>query len=146
MMAVAVVLTACSQTPTGPSNNPTTATQTQTQSGTVTVGRVTWSCVTSAAPLPGWRNCTGTVALTITRTISSGYVSAYFQYPDSGSFFHGDLQVGTAVPGAVTVNVVNEYVSRCANPFATMVDIYNGPQNAQSAPLLVSTPVTLTGC
>ena len=118
-----------------------------TPTGTVTVGRVTWSCAISASPLPGWRNCTGTVALAITKTISSGYVSAYFNYPDGGSFFHGDLQVGSGTPGNVTVNVVNNYVSQCAaNPFTTTVDVYNGSQSAQSAPLLVSVPVTFTSC
>jgi len=114
--------------------------------GTVTVGAVTWSCTISASPLPGWRNCTGTVALTITKTISSGYVSVFYDYPTSGAFFHGELQVGSGTPGAVIVNVVNEYVSQCANPYTTTVDVYDGRQSAQTAPVLASVPVTLTGC
>jgi hypothetical protein len=114
--------------------------------GTVTVGHVSWSCTISAAPLPGWRNCTGTVALAITKTISSGYVSVFFNYPDDGSFFHGDLPVGSGTPGNVIVNVANPYVSHCANGFTTTVDVYNGTQSAQSPPLLTSVPVTLTGC
>jgi hypothetical protein len=100
-------------------------------------------CPTSASPLPGWRNCTGTVNLSITKTIPSGVVSVYFNYPDNGAFYHGQLQVGSGIPGSVTVNVVNDYESSCVTSFATTVDVYDGPQTAQSAPLLVSQPITL---
>jgi hypothetical protein len=100
-------------------------------------------CPTSASPLPGWRNCTGTVTLSITKTIPSGVVSVYFNYPDNGAFYHGQLQVGSGIPGTVTVNVVNDYESSCVTSFATTFDVYDGAQTAQSAPLLVSQPMTL---
>lgn len=100
-------------------------------------------CPTSASPLPGWVNCTGTVTLSITQTIPSGVVSVYFNYPDNGAFYHGQLQVGSGVPGTVTVNVVNDYESHCVTSLATTFDVYDGAQNAQSAPLLVSQPMTL---
>jgi hypothetical protein len=112
--------------------------------GSVTVTK--WSlagCTTSAAPLPGSRNCPGTVTLSITRTIPSGIVSVYFNYPDNGAFYHGELQVGSGIPGTVVVNVVNDYESTCVTSFATTFDVYDGAQSAQSAPLLVSQPVTL---
>lgn len=127
-------------------NKAVTATFAPVAAVAVTVGNVTWACAISASPLPGWRNCTGTVALTISRPISSGYVAVYFNFPDNSAFFHGELQVGLGTPGAVIVNLVNEYVSRCQSPFATTVDVYNGRQSTQNAPLLVSVPVTLTGC
>jgi len=100
-------------------------------------------CTTSASPLPGWRNCTGNVTLSITKTIPSGVVSVYFNYPDNGAFYHGQLQVGSGIPGTVVVNVVNDYESNCVTSFATSFDVYDGPQSAQSAPLLVSQPITL---
>lgn len=112
--------------------------------GAVTVGRLTYSCSTSASPLPGWRNCTGTVALTITKTISSGIVSVFFNYGSSGSFYHGQVAVTPGVT-SYTVNVVNEYVSTCLTSYTTSVDVYDGAQSASNPPLLVSTPVTLTG-
>jgi hypothetical protein len=138
-VAISVLaLAGCSSDPTAPSP--------AAPSGTVTIGAVTWSCSISASPLPGWRSCTGTVALNITKTISSGYVSVFYNYPDSGSFFHGDLQVGSGTPGNVTVNLRNSYVSHCANPFTTEVDVYNGSEGAGSAPLLASKTVTISGC
>ena len=115
-----------------------------TQTGSVKV--TGWSlsvCPVSAAPLPGWRNCPSTVTLSITKTISSGIVSVFFNYPDNGSFYRGQLQVGAGIRGSVTVNVINDYLPRCIPTFATTIDVYNGPQSAQSAPLLVSNPTTL---
>jgi hypothetical protein len=98
-------------------------------------------CV-SASPLPGWRNCAGTVTLDITKSIPSGVVSVFFNYPDDGAFFHGQLQVGSGVPGTVTVNLVNDYISSCVTSFATTIDVYDGPQT-QTTTLLVSRPLTL---
>jgi hypothetical protein len=99
-------------------------------------------CV-SASPLPGWRDCAGTVTLNIPKTIPSGVVSVYFNYPDDGAFFHGQLQVGSGVPGTVTVNLVNDYISSCVTSFATTIDVYDGPETSQTASLLVSYPLTL---
>lgn len=113
-------------------------------SGGVTVNAwaIGGGCV-SASPLSGWRNCAGTVTLSITKKIPSGVVSVYFNYPDDGSFFHGQLQVGSGIPGTVTVNLVNDYISQCVTSFATTIDVYDGPQTSQTAPLLVSDPLTL---
>ncbi len=120
-------------------------TVTMTVIGTVAVGQVTWACSISATPLPGWRNCTATVILNISRPIQSGFVSVFFNYPSSGAFFHGELAVTSGgTLRTVTVNLVNEYVSQCVASYATRVDVYDGRQNATQAPLLVSTPVTLT--
>jgi len=85
----------------------------------------------------------GTVSLSITKTISSGFVSVNFNYPDGGAFYHGQLQVGSGIPGIVTVNVVNNYISHCVTSFATTVDVHNGPESAATAPLLISQPITL---
>jgi hypothetical protein len=100
-------------------------------------------CSVSASPLPGSRNCTGTVTLSITKSIPSGVVSVFFNYPDDGSFYHGQLQVGSGIPGTVTVNVVNDYEPACVTSFATTFDVYDGPETASSPPLLVSQPITL---
>lgn len=113
--------------------------------GTIAVGQVAWACSISASPLPGWKNCTATVILKISKPIQSGYVSVYFNYPDDGGFFHGELAVNAGgVTQTVTVNLVSEYVSHCVTSYATTVDVYDGRQNAVLPPLLVSTPVTLT--
>jgi hypothetical protein len=115
-----------------------------TPAGGVTVAHWTigGGCV-PADPLPGWRNCAGTVTLSITKKIPSGVVSVFFNYPDDGSFFHGQLDVGSGIPGTVTVNLVNDYISGCVTSFATTIDVYDGPQTSQTAPLLVSDPLTL---
>jgi len=121
------------------------STVTMTVLGTVTVGQVGYSCTISASPLPGWKNCTGTVGLTISKTIQSGYVSVFFNYPTSGAFFHGELAVNSGGPAqTITINVVNQYVSHCVPTYLTSVDVYDGRQNAGQAPLLVSQPVTLS--
>jgi hypothetical protein len=113
--------------------------------GTVAVGKISWACTISATPLPGWRNCTATVGLTISKPIQSGYVSVFFNYPSNGAFFHGELAVNSGGPAqSVTVNLVNEYVSQCVTTYSTTVDVYDGRQTAGQAPLIVSVPVTLT--
>jgi hypothetical protein len=118
---------------------------TMTILGTVAVGQLSWTCTISATPLPGWRNCTATVGLTISKAIQSGYVSVFFNFPDGGAFFHGELAVAAGSgTKTVTVNLVNEYVSHCVTSYATKVDVYDGRQNAGQAPLLVSVPITLT--
>jgi hypothetical protein len=112
--------------------------------GTVTLQSVQITgCPTSASPLPGWVNCTATVSLTVTTTVTSGYVSVYFNYPNSASFYHGQLQVSSRTPGSIVVPVVNDYVPSCVTSYATTVDVYDGPQSASSAPLLASFPLTL---
>ena len=131
-LAFLLAMAACSE-PAGPA------------APTVYLTGIGWTCATSAAPLPGWRNCTGTVSLDIRSTISSGYVSVYFNYPDAGAFFPGELLVGSGEPGRVTVNVVNEYVSHCtAGSYKYSIDVYNGRQSAQSAPLIATLPTTGT--
>lgn len=113
--------------------------------GSVNVGQMTWGCSISADPLPGWRNCTATVSLTISSVITSGYVSVFFNYPTSGAFFHGELAVASSgVLQTVTVNLVNEYVSHCVPSYQTSINVYDGRQNAAQAPLLVSEPMTIT--
>jgi|GEM_PF-6669908 len=115
--------------------------------GVVVVQNVSWSCTISASPLPGWRNCAGTVTLSISRRITTSFVSVYFDFPTNGAFFHGELSVihdGRSLAKVVTVNLVNEYVSRCVASYPTTVNVYDGRQSAPSAPLLVSTPLTLS--
>ena len=115
-----------------------------TTGGTVLLkGLSLTACTQSAAPLPGWKNCTGTVSLDITKTVSSGYVSVYFNYPDANSFYHGQVAVAQGAPGSVTVSVVNDYVAQCVASFPTTVDVYDGPESAQSAPSLASIKTTL---
>lgn len=101
-------------------------------------------CPKSAAPLPGWVNCTGVITLSITGTPSSGYLSTYMDYGSSGTFYHGQAAVleGTT---SVTVNVVADYVSQCYTSVSTSVDVYDGPQTNQNAPLVASIPITLNG-
>ncbi len=131
MSALLLAVTACSES-------------TAPASPTLYLTGLGWTCTTSAAPLPGWRSCPGTVGLDIRKPISSGYVSVYYNYPDAGSFFHGELFVGTGIPGRVTVNVVNDYVSHCtAGAYRYSIDVYNGRQSAQSAPLIATLPTTL---
>lgn len=112
--------------------------------GTVTLQALSLTaCARAATPLPGWLNCTGSVTLNVSKTVSSGYVTAIFNYPDGGSFYHGSAQVGAGKPGSVVINVVNQYVAQCATTYATTVDVYDGPDGAQSAPLLASIPTTI---
>jgi len=101
-------------------------------------------CPTSASPLPGWRNCTGVITLSVTGVPSSGYLSTYMDYGSSGTFYHGQVAVVDGTTTA-TVNVVAEYVSTCLTSVSTTVDVYDGPQSNQNAPLIGSYPITLTG-
>ena len=121
----------------------TTTEPSATDGGVYVNGYAFQSCASSASPLPGWRSCQGTVRLIINRALSSGYVSVFFNYPDSGAFYHGHLYVGSGVPGTVTVNVVNDYISHCVTTYPTSIEVYDGPQSAQSAPLLLSLSQTL---
>lgn len=91
----------------------------------------------------GYFNCQGTVTLTVNSPLSSGFVAVFMSYPDAGSFFHGQKQVLST--GTYTVNVVNDFMSRCVTSVSTTVRVYDG--TSESAPQLVSAPITLTrGC
>ena len=112
---------------------------------TVTVDRIAWSCTISASPLPGWKDCAGTVTLTISRTIQSGYVSVFLDYPTTSSFFHGELAINSGGPAqTVMVPIINEYVAQCVMTYLTQVNVHDGRQSDTQAPLLLSLPVTLT--
>lgn len=120
------------------------ASATGNSSGTVLLKG--WSfagCAQSASPLPGWTNCTGTVTLDITKTVSSGYVSVYFNYPDASSFYHGQASVANGAPGMVTINVTNDYISACVTSYPTTVDVYDGPESASTSPQLASIQTTV---
>lgn len=113
--------------------------------GTIALEKVTWSCTISASPLPGWRGCTGTVVVNISRPVPSGFVSAFFNYPTAGAFFRGELSVGTSsTPRSVTINVTNDYVSHCVASFPSSVDLYDGRLSG-GATLIVRIPITITG-
>ncbi len=101
-------------------------------------------CPSSASPLPGWVNCTGTITLSVSGTPSSGYLSVYMNYGSSGSFYHGST---TAVAGSQSyaISVVNDYVPQCFTSLSTTVDVYDGPPSASNAPLVTSIPIALTG-
>lgn len=112
--------------------------------GTVSLQSLKLSgCASSASPLPGWVNCSGSVTLNITKTVTSGYVSVYFNYPDAGSFYHGQIQV-SGQPGTIVVAMINDYVASCATSLQTSVGVYDGPESNSSAPLLANIPTTIT--
>jgi hypothetical protein len=106
-------------------------------------GKVTYfgyraaTCAASATPLPGFRTCSVIVAVQITKPVSSGTVSVIFNYPDGGSFYHGQLSGLAGVTGTREITLTNSYVSSCPQIQST-VDIYDGPQSSQNAPLLQS--------
>ncbi|HEX4348260.1 MAG TPA: hypothetical protein VHZ73_11855 [Vicinamibacterales bacterium] len=100
-------------------------------------------CGSSASPLPGSKNCTGSIQVTVPKPVTTGVISVYFNYPDSGSFYHGQVSVGSGAPGTVTVPLVNEYISTCLTSYATRIDVYDGPQTGPST-LIGSRLVTLT--
>ncbi len=117
---------------------------TDATSGTVMLQAVSITgCPQSAAPLPGWVNCTGTVSLDVTKTVASGYVSVYFNYPNTDAFYEGQLQVSSSTPGNIVVPVLNPYVSVCVTSYSTTIDVYDGPTSDQNATLLASFPMTL---
>lgn len=117
---------------------------TDATSGTVTLQAVSITgCPTSAAPLPGWVNCTGTVSLDVTKAVTSGYVSVYFNYPNTSAFYEGELPVASGTPGDIVVPVLNAYVSACVTSYATTIDVYDGPTSDANATLLASFPTTL---
>ena len=96
-------------------------------------------CASSASPLPGYRTCSVVVAVTIHSKVSSGTISVFFNYPDQGSFYHGELSGLTGFTGTKEITLTNGYVSSCPK-IQTSVEIYDGPQSAQVAPLLLSLP------
>ncbi|MDO8793301.1 MAG: BACON domain-containing carbohydrate-binding protein, partial [Vicinamibacterales bacterium] len=102
-------------------------------------------CDRSADPLPGWTNCRGTITVTITQVNQSGYVSVFMAYPDSGSFYHGQVAVTAGrAPGTVSISVVNNYVPRCVSSYATTISVYDGTQSASAPPLIGRSSGTLT--
>jgi hypothetical protein len=70
-------------------------------------------------------------------------ISVYVNYPDAGSFYHGALNlVGLpSPPGAVSVQLVNDYLSHCVTSFVTTADVYDG--TSQNATLMQSIPFTI---
>ena len=102
-------------------------------------------CDRSADPLPGWLNCRGTITVTITQVNQSGFVSVFMAYPDSGSFYHGQVAVTAGrAPGTVSITVVNNYVPRCVSSYPTTLSAYDGTQSASSPPLIGRSTGTLT--
>ena len=113
--------------------------------GTVTLQSLSLTgCAGSASPLPGWVNCSASVTLNVTKTVSSGYVSVYFNYPDAGSFYHGQVQVSAGAPGTIVVPMINEYVGSCATSLQTSVGVYDGPESNSSAPQMATIPTSIT--
>jgi hypothetical protein len=110
---------------------------------------VTWfqltNCERSATPRPGWRNCRGYVDATINSLVPSGYVTAYFEYPDS-SVYQGTLAVPTnRAPGAIRIDVTNSYVPNCpAIPYQLNVTIRDGREANALLPLVATSPITVT--
>ena len=106
-------------------------------------GKVTYfgyrdaKCAASATPLPGFRTCSVIVAVQIAKSVSSGTISVYFNYPGGGSFYHGQLSGLAGATGTREITLNNEYVSSCPQIQST-VDIYDGPQSDRNAPLLQS--------
>ncbi len=139
--AIAVIEFApkAADTPHGPTGPPVVDTTNKIRIGTVTVG---YGCV-PATPLPGWRFCQGAVPLTISSPPSSRYVSVFFAYPDSTSFFHGETLVVAGRTG-YTVNVVNAYFARCVPSVSTTIILRNGRDGVGNTPVLARIPVTLS--
>ncbi len=112
-----------------------------TPNGTVRVtGYVLPPCdpMPPASGLPGFRNCTGSVYVTVNKTVTSGYVSIFFSYsPDGGSFYHGDVRVTAGrAPGAITIPVRMEYAPACLPLTSLTMSIWDGPQSGGSPTLL----------
>lgn len=102
-------------------------------------------CDRSADPLPGWLNCRGTITVSVTQVNRSGFVSVFMAYPDSGSFYHGQVAVTAGrAPGTVSISVVNNYVPRCVSSYATTISVYDGAQSANDPPLIGRSTGTLT--
>jgi hypothetical protein len=100
-------------------------------------------CDRSASPLPGWTGCHASIQLNVGQKSSAGVISVYVNYPDAGSFYHGALNlVGLpSPPGAVSVQLVNDYLSHCVTSFVTTADVYDG--TSQNATLMQSIPFTI---
>jgi hypothetical protein len=93
-----------------------------------------------ASGLPGFRNCTGTVSATVTKIVTSGYVSIFFAYtPGGGSFYHGEVRVTPgAAPGDIVIPVRMEYAPACVSPPTLTMTLRDGPQSANTAPVLAT--------
>ena len=102
------------------------------------------SCAQSAAPKPGWNTCKASMGLFVSMTVTSGYVSAYVEYPEAGAYYHGETQVqpGTK-PGDITIDLVNPYVSKCEASYPTTVQVFDGRDGDQNARLLKKVPFTI---
>jgi murein DD-endopeptidase MepM/ murein hydrolase activator NlpD len=103
-------------------------------------------CERSAAPLPGWRNCRGTVEATVNGLVPSGNLTAYFGFPDSVSVYQGTLAVPSdRAPGTVRIDVLNSYLPNCpALPYVMNVTVRDGRQADPSLPLVATAPITVT--
>jgi hypothetical protein len=135
-VVIAIPLASCRALTTPDSNN-----------NVVITSLLMGSCASTAAPLPGWKGCTASMSLYVSMTVTSGYVSVYFQYPDSGSYYYGDVQTGLQQPGDIVVNLVNDYVPSCPAGYATTVQVYDGPKGNANDRLLKSLKLTVpAGC
>ena len=95
------------------------------------------TCASAATPLPGYRNCTISVAVRITKALTSGTVAVLFSYPGGGSFYRGQLSGLAGFVGTKELTLSNNYVSSCPS-IQTTVDVYDGPLSEPNAPLLHS--------
>jgi hypothetical protein len=102
------------------------------------------ACASSASPQPGWNDCPATIYLYVSKTVTTGYVSVSFQYPESGSCFHGEKQVlAGAGAGDIVVGLKNPYVSKCVASYPTTVNVYDGHDGDASARQLASLKFTV---
>lgn len=112
----------------------------------VVTGFEVGTCASPATPpKTGWINCTAQLALYVSKNVSSGYVSAYIQYPDSGHYYHGDVPVSINPAGDILIDLVDDNVPVCSANYATQVQVFDGPQTDAHATLLASLPFTIKG-
>jgi hypothetical protein len=84
------------------------------------------------------------VAITITKPLTSGTVAVYFNYPDGGSFYHGQLSGLAGFTGTQEITMTNSYVSSCP-ALRTTVTVNDGPQTSQASRLLKTQDNVLIG-
>jgi hypothetical protein len=106
-------------------------------------------CGGRSPALGGLINCTGYITMDLDADIRTGWIQVIFRFPEEGSFYNGQLQVGTGrIRRNVRVDIRNSYVSGCPpTPYNSFVSVADGRQGIDPGSTRIATvDVVIPNC